>query len=332
MAEVLSQKQIDELLGSLQSGHVDFKEIEEQTTGPKIKEYDFMSPKKFTREQLKLLDNVFDSVSRMFSLQLAGMLRSACQMEILQVEEEEFREFNNALGDSILVAIIGMNSEENRIDDKPVLVEMSRQISFSIMDRLLGGNGMGYDIERDYTDIELSLLEYVFKQLLPLMDNAWGNYMEIHHSLDMIETNSRLMQLVQPDEAVAIIAIEVTIENLKGNINVCLPASSLEEVFRVFNSKYVKMPKKEDPSVEQQRKSGIMHALKGSPLTISAMLGKTEISLKDLLNLQAGDIIPLNTRVDQDSIVLEVEGLPWFTGVIGTKQKKYAVKINKSLQ
>ena len=111
MAEVLSQKQIDELLGSLQSGHVDFNEIEEQTTGPKIKEYDFMSPKKFTREQLKLLDNVFDSVSRMFSLQLAGMLRSTCQMEILQVEEEEFREFNNALGDSILVAIIAKKTK-----------------------------------------------------------------------------------------------------------------------------------------------------------------------------------------------------------------------------
>ena len=331
MAEVLSQKQIDELLGSLQSGHVDFNEIEEQTTGPKIKEYDFMSPKKFTREQLKLLDNVFDSVSRMFSLQLAGMLRSTCQMEILQVEEEEFREFNNALGDSILVAIIGMHSEENKIDDKPVLIELSRQISFSIMDRLLGGNGMGYDIERDYTDIELSLLEYVFKQVLPLMDNAWSNYMEIHHTLDMIETNSRLMQLVQPDEAVAIIAIEITIENLKGNMNICLPASSLDEVFRVFNSKYVKLPKKEDPVLEEQRKLGIMRSLKSSPLNISAMLGKTEISLKDLLSLQAGDIIPLNTQVDKDSIVLEVESLPWFTGVRGTKQKQYPAKINKAL-
>ena len=156
--------------------------------------------------------------------------------------------------------------------------------------------------------------------------------MEIHHTLDMIETNSRLMQLVQPDEAVAIIAIEITIENLKGNMNICLPASSLDEVFRVFNSKYVKLPKKEDPVLEEQRKLGIMRSLKSSPLNISAMLGKTEISLKDLLSLQAGDIIPLNTQVDKDSIVLEVESLPWFTGVIGTKQKKYAVKINKSLQ
>ncbi len=332
MAEVLSQKQIDELLGNLQKGQVDFNEIEEQSTTSKVKEYDFLSPKKFTREQLKLLDNVFDSFIRTFSLQLSGMLRCTCEMEILQVEEEEYREFNNALADSVLVGIIGMNSEENNIDDKQILIEVSRPISFSVMDRLLGGNGMGYDIERDYTDIELSLLEYTFKQVPPLLDAAWSNYMALSHTLDMIETNSRLIQQIQPDEAVAIISIEITLDSLKGNINICLPASSLEDIFRIFNSKYTKMPKKSDPVLEKQRKESIIHSLKGSPLNVSAILGKTEISVGDLLSLQCGDIIPLNTPIDRDSVVLEVENTPWFTGIIGTKKKKYAVKIDSSIK
>lgn len=332
MAEVLSQKQIDELLGNLQSGHMGINEIEEQSTTSKVKEYDFMSPKKFTREQLKLLENVFDNFSRMFSLQLAGMLRSSCQMEILQVEEEEYREFNNALSDSVLVSVIGMHNEENKIDGKQILIELSRSVSFSIMDRLLGGNGQGYDIDRDYTDIEISLLEYVFKQFSPSLNNAWSNYIELNHSIDMIETNSRLIQSIQPDEAVAIVAIEITVEDVKGNMNVCLPASALKEIFRVFNSRYVKMPQKEDPQIEEQRKVGILHSIKGSSLKVSAILGKTEISLKELLCLQAGDIIPLDSPVDNNTVILEVEDSPWFTGVIGTKKKKYAVKIDKTLQ
>lgn len=331
MAEILSQQQIDELLGSLKSGNMDIKEIENQSSGPKVKEYDFMSPKKFSREQLKLLDNIFDSFARTFSLQLSSMLRIACQMEILQVEEEEYREFNNALNDSVLVAVIGMHNEENRIDDKQILMEMSRTVSFSIMDRLLGGSGMGYQIDRDYTDIELSLLEYLFKQVLGLLKNAWSNYIEIDHTLDMIETNSRLMQSIQPDESVAIIVIEITLDTLKGNMNICLPASSLEEIFRVFNSKYVKIPKKDDPEVEQQRKDAIMHSLKNSPLNVSAVLGKTQITLRDLLNLQTGDIIPLDTPVENNMVVVNVERSPWFTGVIGSKKKKYAVKIEKTL-
>lgn len=332
MAEVMSQKQIDELLGNLQSGHVDFNEIEEQSTAVKVKEYDFMSPKKFTREQLKLLENVFDSFSRIFSLQLAGMLRSSCEMEILQVEEEEYLEFNNALGDSVLVGIIGMHNEENKIDDKQILIELSRPISFSVMDRLLGGTGQGYDVSRDYTEIELSLLEYVFKQIPPLLNNAWNNYIEMNHTLDMIETNSRLIQSIQSNEAVAIVAIQITLEHLKGNMNVCLPESALKEIFRVFNSKYIRLPQRDDPEVEHQRKDAILRSLKGSPLKLSAILGRTEISLRDVLTLRAGDIIPLNTPVDNNTIILEVEDSPWFTGVIGTKKKKYAVKINKTLQ
>ena len=331
MAEILSQQQIDELLGSLQSGSVDFQEMETQSSGPKVKEYDFMSPKKFSREQLKLLDNIFDNFSRMFSLQLASMLRISCQMEILQVEEEEYREFNNALNDSVLVAMIGMHNEENRIDGKQILLELSRPISFSIIDRMLGGNGNGCNIERDYTEIELSLMEYLFKQVLSLLKNAWANYIEIDHTLDMIETNSRLMQSIQPDESVAIVVIEITLEDLKGNMNICLPSTSLEEIFRVFNSKYVRMPRKDDPAVEQERKDIIMKGLRSSPLNVSAVLGKTQITLGDFLGLQVGDVVTLNTPLEENRIEVHVENIPWFTGVMGTKKKKYAVKIDQTL-
>ncbi|NLJ31998.1 MAG: flagellar motor switch protein FliM [Clostridiales bacterium] len=332
MAEILSQQQIDELLGNLQSGNMDFKEIEEQTNSQKVKLYDFMSPKKFSREQLKLLDNVFDGFAKTLSLHLSGMLRAACQMEILQVEEEDYREFNNALSDSVLVGVIGMHNEENRIEDKQILLELSRPVSFSIMDRMLGGSGSGYDLDRDYTEIELSLLEYLFRQMTPLLKNAWSNYMEITHTFDGIETNSRVIQSIPPDEAVALVVIEITIENIKGNMNVCLPSTSLEEIFRVFNSKYVKLPKKDDPETEAKRKTSIINSLKPSPLVVSAVLGKTEISLHDLLQLQTGDIIPLDATVEQNSVTLNVQGSPWFTGIMGTKKKKYAVQVKDRFQ
>lgn len=331
MAEILSQQQIDALLGSLQSGSVDFNEIEEQSSSQKVKVYDFMSPKKFTREQLKLLDNVFDSFARTLSLQWASMMRTTCQMEIIQVEEEDYKEFNNALSDSVLVGVVGMHNGDHRIDDKPILLELSRPVSFSIMDRMLGGSGSGYDLDRDYTEIELSLLEYLFRQMLPLLKNAWNNYIEITHTFDGIETNSRMMQTVPPDEAVAIVVIEITMENLKGNMNICLPTTSLEEIFRVFNSKYVKIPRKDDPRVEAARKAGIMNGLKNSSLTVSAVLGKTEISLRDLLQLQVGDIIPLDTSVEENTVTLNVQGTPWFAGEMGAKKKKYAVKVKNRL-
>jgi flagellar motor switch protein FliM len=162
-----------------------------------------------------------------------------------------------------------------------------------------------------------------------LLNNAWSNYIEIDHKLNLIETNSRSIQTIQPDESVAIVVIEITLDDLKGNMNICLPATSLEEIFKVFNSKYVRIPRKDDPEVEQLRKSGIMYHLKDSPLVVSAILGDTEITLRELLSLQSGDIIPLDTPVEQNKISLNVEGTPWFTGVLGSKKKKYAVKIEE---
>lgn len=332
MAEVLSQKQIDELLGSLNNGSMNFKEIEEQSSTKKIKEYDFLSPKKFTKEHLKLLNSVFDNFSRILSLHLTSMLRSTVQLEVLQVEEEVYHEFNNALSDSVLVGVMNLNNKERRIEDKPILVEMSRPVSFSIMDHLLGGNGEGYIIERDYTDIEMALMEYLFKQIATLLDNAWHNYFEIQHTLSMIETNSRLIQMIEPDESVAIVVIEISLKNLKGNMNICLPASSLYEILKAYDSKYIRAPKKEDEAIEKQRKEYIIKNLKDSLLSVSAVLGQTSISLQEILNLQVGDVIPLNAKSDENSIILNVEGVPWFTGQIGSKNRKYAVKVDSTIK
>ena len=250
MAEVLSQQQIDDLLGNLQSGNTNFQEIEEETSGPKVKEYDFLSPKKFTREQLKLLQNIFESFSRLFSLHMSSMLRMNCQTEVVQVEEEEYKEFGNALSDSVLIGIMGLHNEDYGIDDKQILVEMSRPISFSILDRLLGGDGSGYQVDRDYTEIELSLLDYLFRQIAPMLRDAWGNYVDVDHTMDGLETNSQLIQFIQPDESAAIVVIEVTINELKGNLNICLPA------WKKYLKYLIQNMLKSTKSLTRSRKSG----------------------------------------------------------------------------
>ena len=332
MAEVLSQDQIDKLLGSLQSGSADISEIEERTSAQKVKEYDFLSPKKFTREQIRFLENVFENFSRRFSSQLSGLLRLNCQAEVLQVEEEEFREFSNALNDSVLLPVLGLHSEEYKIDDKQILMEMSRPISFCIIDRMMGGNGSGYQIDRDYTEIEISLMEYLFKQITVLLKDAWSNYVNVNFSLDSIETNSQMIQFIQPDDSVAIVVVQMELNDLKGNLNICLPASSLEEIFKRFDSKYVKASKKDDPKEIQQRRENILTTLKDTALTVSAILGQTDVTLKDLLELQRGDIIPLDTPVSRGSVIVKVEKLDWFRGTVGIKRKNYAVKIEKVIQ
>ena len=332
MAEVLSQQQIDELLGNLQSGNADINEIEKKTEARKVKDYDFLSPKKFTREQIRLLKNIFDSFARLLSLYLSGQLRISCKVDVMQVEEEEYREFSNALNDSTLITLFGLHSSTYSVEDKQILLEMSRPISFCILDKMLGGDGSGYRIDRDYTEIEISVLKYLFKQLCTLMKNAWTNYFDVSFSMDSIETNPQLVQVIQQDESVAIVALEITMNDLKGNLNICLPSNSLEDIFKRYDAKFVKVNKKDDPKTAKHRRESIMRRLGDTPLTVSAVLGGASVPMKELLDLRPGDIIPLDSKVEPGAITVNVGRFHWFKGTVGMSKRNYAVRIDQVLQ
>ncbi|NCC87703.1 MAG: flagellar motor switch protein FliM, partial [Clostridia bacterium] len=327
-ANVLSQQQIDELLGNLQSGELNIDQVEEQQTTQKIKEYDFRSPRKVTKDQLKYLTNIFDNFARFFSMKLTSVLRQNCQIEIIQIEEEEYKEFNNALSDSVLVGMFGMTCEKAKIQDEQILLEIAKPLSFAIMDLLLGGSGVKVtNIDRDYTDIELSIMEYVFKMMLPHLNNAWSNYLEVAHTLDVIETNSRVIQFVPPDVTIAIIVIEISIEDVQGIMNLCIPTTLFEKLFPLLGNR---MAKKGDDKQEEQ-KSNIFTSIKKTGLDITGLLGSTDIEIQDLLELQKGDIIILNERKISDDVEVMVEDSPWFIGKIGVQNKNYSIKISKGI-
>ncbi|WMJ24239.1 flagellar motor switch protein FliM [Paludicola sp. MB14-C6] len=330
MAEVLSQKQIDELLGNLQSGGKDINEVQQESKEKKYKEYDFRTPKRITRDQIKLLDSIFENFSRLLALQLSSILRISCEAELVTLEEQQYYEFSNALNDSVLMGIFSLDRKIND-NEKQIIMEMARPLSYSIIDRLLGGNGEGYNVDKDYTDIELSIMRYIFEKLASIFTNAWSNYIDVTADYDMIETNSRLIQSIAPDETIVIIIIEVTIRSLKEKINICIPSESLNTIFKSFENKFVRVSKKGDTFIENQRKEFILDSLNEAPLTVTGLLGESEIKLQDLLNLQVGDIIPLGTPVQGNTIQVNVDEHPWFMGVMGVKKKKYAIKIGKVL-
>lgn len=329
MAEVLTQKQIDELLGNLQSGK-NINEIQQESQEKKYKEYDFRTPKRITRDQLKLLDSIFENFARLLALQLSSILRLSCEAELVTLEEQQYYEFSNALNDSVLMGIYNLEQKTHG-NEKQIILEMARPLSFSMIDRLLGGNGEGYNIDKDYTDIELSIMKHLLQKVASIFTSAWSNYIDVTADYEMIETNSRLVQSIAPDETIVIIVIEVSIRSLREKINICIPATSLNVIFKSFENKFSRVSKKGDTDIEQQRKAFILDSLNEAPLTVTGILGESEIKLQDLLNLQVGDIVPLGTRAHGNSIQVRVDDTTWFKGVMGVKNKKYAIKIGEVL-
>ncbi len=330
MPDILSQAQIDELLKGLNTGELDLNEIDEKASEKKVKEYDFRSPKKFTKEQLKKLDSIYNNYTRSLSSYFTGILRMFCQLDVTQIEEQRYHEFSNALPDSVMMGVVDLNIKDSTVPDTTIIFELSKPIVFSIIDRLLGGSGETVSMERDFTEIELSLIENVLKNMVKLFKDAWKNYAEMEPQLVGIETNSRLMQTISLDDVVLITVIDVSMKGQVGNMSICVPAINLEEIIKKMNTRLPKSDKKLDEFKESERRDIIFNSVKDSDLELTAVLGELELTLSDVLNLQVDDIVQLDKLVN-DVIDIRVGTKTWFRGKMGNYKKRKAVQISEIL-
>ncbi len=330
MSEILSQSQIDSLLSSLTSG---IKEIEQTEQGPgkKIKDYDFRSPKLFTREQLKLLYSIYENYARILSSYITGVLQTYTLVEIIEVEEQQYYEFNNALPDSVLMGVLDFAVKEDRNEEDLVLLDFSKDIGFCCIDRLLGGSGKPLEMDREYTEIELGILEHLMKGMVNLMKNVWLDYLEVAPRLLKLETNARILQGISADENVVIVVMSVMVNETQGKMNICIPAVTLDTMFKLKNAQSKRKERRGDQLTDAQRRADIMREISESELEITGILGTIDVLSRDLIDLEVGDIIKLNKH-ENSLVELAVGETIWFRGEMGSYNKKRAIAIRQSIQ
>lgn len=325
MPDVLNQSQIDALLKSFSSGEAEA--TPENRDEKKTKDYDFRSPKKFTKEQLRTMDSLHENLARLFSSYFSGVLRLFCEVSILQIEEQRYYEFNNALPDTALLGLVDLKPKIANLNESTLMVDVSQNICFFMIDRLLGGSGEGSNYSRDFTDIELPILRSVYTKLTSYIQESWRDYIDVTADLNSIETNPRLIQVYAPEDIVVIVVLKVKFKNLEGTITICIPAVGLEEMLGDFTSKYMRISKKlSDAGRESTRKTVIRDSLYESNLELKVIFDQTQLDLSEVMRLRVNDVIPLNKKLNS-SIYLSVDDAMWFTASLGNVKSKKAVKV-----
>lgn len=331
MAEVLSQSQIDALLNSMRSGGDEGK-AEEKQPEKKYRKYDFTTPRKFTKDRIKMLNGIFENYTRVISSRLNAQLRTNCEITVESIEEQKFYEFNNALmeGDVLALVDVTIHSRETGGQDiqaeDPVMVYLSTSTALSMMDRMMGSEDetdrdvpMGYA----YTDLELQLYEHLLRDIVGLMGSSWENYVPISFEYNRTQVNPTLVQLLNLDETVVLVDMKLTFGGGEGRMSVVLPGDVLMSVFGEVNRESMgKKMTSEDNSEE------IFDRLRDSSLEIIAELGETRLSLSDIYHLSVGDVVDLGRSKDSP-VFLEIGGYQWFTGRMGTHKKNMAIKIDE---
>lgn len=320
MADVLSQNEIDALLKQLSTGELDVDNIED-TPSVKIKEYDFSRPAKFSKEHLRTLEIIFEHFGRLLSSNLPAYLRKNVQVEVMNSEAVTYSEFSNALSNPVLLGVVNMAPLTGNI-----ILEIATNIGYSIIDRLLGGVGEPLLKTREFSEIELSILERIFNIIIDLLREPWKNVVEITPYLERIETNSQFAQIISPTEMIAIVTININIGGVEGLMNVCLPYITLEDIMDKLNTKYwfSTMQKRDEESYADAIETAINRAL----IPVSAELGRSTITVIDFINLQIGDIIKLNRNIEEE-LDIYVGNIVKFKAVPGSFTNNYAVKITE---
>ena len=329
MAETLTQEQIDAMLNSVLSGEK--IELDTKSDKDEVKEYDFRTPKKFTKEQIKILERIFESYARHLSSYITGLLRLYCKVSLASIEEQKYFEFSNALPDYTIMGIIDIGIKDEDIEESSAVLQLSNSLTFTMIDRMLGGRGDYQDADRDFTEIEISVMRGIIKRFTSHLQDAWDGYVDTNPKLLNIETNSRVISASDADETMIIVAMEVTINESKSVISFCMSALTMDQIMKKFSAKFSSGRRVSVATKETERKETILKTLGDTELTVTAVLADTNLELKDVLGLQVGDIIPLDKPITGNA-TMKIGETYWFDGKLGTYNGKKAFKIDNILK
>lgn len=214
----------------------------------------------------------------------------------------------------------GIDMELNNL----VIVEMASGLGYAIVDRMLGGRGDSLDKTREFSEIELLIIERILVICINLLQEPWQNVLDISPHLERIETNSQYAQIISPSEVIAIITMNIKIGDVEGLMNICLPYITLESVIDKLNTRYWYSNIQNHD--ETNYRNAIQSLIQKSQIPVKAVLGKSLISVKDFSTLVPGDVIRLDTNVD-DELDIYVGNIKKFTALPGSSGDKYAVRI-----
>jgi len=322
VSDILSQEEIDALLGAVATGQVKVNEQERIVLDKAaVAPYDFRRPKLISKEQMRTLQMVNDTFAKSFGNTLSLYLRTIVNANLALVEQFTYGEFIMSLPNPTCVSIFSMEPLEGLsiLEINPVLV-------FVIVDRLLGGSGQPPKEIRELTEIENEIILTVINMALEKFQETWKHVTELHCRLEGRESNPQFAQITTLTENVLLITLNVEIGENTGMVSLCIPIATLAPVLGQLSAqKWIGAGTGKDATGTQCEEF-----LEDTEVELQAVLGASGMTLSELVSLQQGDVVVLNRHVGED-VVLNIENAPKFRAKPGLVAGRRGVEVVRAL-
>jgi len=324
MVDVLSQNEIDALLAALSSGEMDAEELKKEETQKKVRAYDFKRAVRFSKDHIRSLTRIHENFARYLTTYFSAQLRTFVQINVVQVEQLPYDEFIRSIPKMTILNIFEAEPLEGRM-----VLEVHPNVAFAMLDRLLGGSGTSPTKINALTEIETIVMERIFSRAFDSLQEAWKTVVDLAPRLEALETNPQFMQIVSPNETIALISLSTKIGDTTGMINLCIPHVVIEPIMPRLSVHHWFVSQKKTRAPEEV--DALQSRLEKAKLPLIAELGNSEISVREFLSLAVGDVIPLHKSVE-DPLQVKVGEKLKYLGSPGTVRGKMAIQITDIVQ
>ncbi|MBD7967227.1 flagellar motor switch protein FliM [Paenibacillus gallinarum] len=323
MVDVLSQNEIDALLAALSSGEMDAEELKKEDSQKKIRSYDFKRAVRFSKDHIRSLTRIHENFARYLTTYFSAQLRTFVQINVVQVEQLPYDEFIRSIPKMTILNIFEAEPLQGRM-----VLEVNPNVAYAMLDRLLGGPGTSTAKVNTMTEIEIIIMERIFSKAFDSLQEAWKTVLDIKPRMEALETNPQFMQIVSPNETIALISLSTKIGDTTGMINLCIPHVVVEPIMSKLSTHQWFISEKKSRAPEEM--VALKERVKKAKLPIIAELGESQISIAEFLSLGVGDVIALGKPVNE-GLTIKVGEKAKFIGSPGSLRDRVAVQIDEIL-
>jgi len=323
MSQVLSQNEVDALLSAVSDNRTEGAEAAPEGERSGVVQYDLSNQDRIIRGRMPTLDIIHDRFIRLFRVTLSSALRKMANVSVNSTGPLKFSEFMNSLPLPSCLNILRLDP----LRGAAVMVIESKLL-YALIDSLFGGNDVPYTkIEgKDFTPIEIKIARKIVLSAIDDLEKAWEPVYPLKIGYSRTEINPQFVAVVPPSDVVIATTFDVELEKVSGTIKIVIPYATLEPI----KSKLSVGFQSEQLEVDFIWINRIKEQIMGTSANVLVKLGEADISVRDLMELEAGDIIQLGTDATVPLNIL-VEGIPKFKGIAGVLKGSRAIKITETL-
>ena len=337
MSDILSQEEVDALLSAVSAGgESELGSLVDSGGGgggdekkaaaepeKALSLYDFRRPDRVSKDQMRTLQNLHEGYARQFSTSLTNFLRTFVEIELVSVDQLTYSEFIMSISNPSCIYVFKMEPLEGN-----AIIEINPSLVFFIIDRLFGGQGRPSEQNRELTLIEENVIRRIVERSLSDLKDVWEHIGVFSPRIETYETNPQFVQIAPPGETVILISLEVRMQNASGLMSLCFPFMVLESVINKLSGESWMSAQSTSTS---ETRTIIEHEMQALDVPVAVVVGQTHLTIRDLLQLQRGDILCLDKPQAADLIIM-VGNKPKLAGKLGLVGRKKAVKVTRIIE